>query len=270
MTVPMVRIENVSKSFGGTGLFAPPPVFAVRGVSLDIPARSTLGIVGESGSGKSTLLRIALGLTRPNEGRVLIEGQDVTTLRGAALKTLRRRVQPIFQNPASSFNPRQTIRQILLTPMQVHRTVPTIEWHDRIARMLTLVGLDVAMADRMPHQLSGGQKQRVAIARAIILDPEIVMADEPTSALDVSVQAQVLELFAQIQAEMGLTTLFVSHNLAVIRQVSTYVAVMQHGQLVEYGPTDQIFDDPQQDYTRKLIAAVPNPRRAFRKKEMAL
>ena len=270
MTEPMVKIENVSKSFGAKRFFAPPPVFAVRSVTLEIPARSTLGIVGESGSGKSTLLRIALGLTRPDAGRVLIAGQDVTTLRGGDLKAMRRRVQPIFQNPASSFNPRQTIRQILMTPLQVHRPIPQAGWPDRIAKMLELVGLDDAMADRMPHQLSGGQKQRVAIARAIILDPQVVMADEPTSALDVSVQAQVLDLFSRIQSEMGLTTLFVSHNLAVIRQVSDCVAVMQHGQLVEYGPTDQIFDDPQQDYTRKLIASVPDPRRAFRKKEMTL
>lgn len=267
MTSPMVQIENICKSFGGKGWFAGPAVHAARDVSLSIPTHSTLGIVGESGSGKSTLLRIALGLTRPDGGRVLINGEDVAALRGPALKTMRRKVQPIFQNPASSFNPRQTIGQILTTPMQVHRTVPPAAYRARIDMMLDLVGLDPSISDRMPHQLSGGQKQRVAIARAIILDPQVIMADEPTSALDVSVQAQVLDLFSKIQREMGLTTLFVSHNLAVIRQVSDTVAVMQHGQLVEYGPTDEIFDNPKMDYTRKLIASVPDPRRIFQKKE---
>lgn len=267
MTTPMVQIENISKSFGGKGWFSGAPVHAARDVSLAIPEHSTLGIVGESGSGKSTLLRIALGLTQPDTGRVVINGEDVAALRGPALKAMRRKVQPIFQNPASSFNPRQTIRQILTAPMQVHRTVARADYRERIDTMLNLVGLDPGMADRIPHQLSGGQKQRIAIARAIILDPQVIMADEPTSALDVSVQAQVLDLFSKIQREMGLTTLFVSHNLAVIRQVSDAVAVMQHGQLVEYGPTDEIFEDPKMDYTRKLIASVPDPRRIFRIKE---
>jgi len=270
MTEPLVQINRINKSFGGGGFFGGKAVHAVQDITLSIPQGQTLGIVGESGSGKSTLLRVVLGLTRPDSGEVTINGQNMHSMKGPDLKAMRRRVQPIFQNPASSFNPRQTIGQILMAPMQVHGTVDRKDRHARVAQMLEKVGLTPEMSDRMPHQLSGGQKQRVAIARAIILNPEVVLADEPTSALDVSVQAQVLDLFADIQSEMGLTTMFVSHNLAVIRQVSDFVAVMQHGQLVEYGPTDQIFDTPQKDYTRKLIAAVPDPRNIKRRKDIVL
>lgn len=266
----LVQINQVNKSFGGGGFFGSKPVRAVKDVTLAIPRGQTLGIVGESGSGKSTLLRVVLGLTKPDDGTVTIGGEDMHSMKGSALKAMRRRVQPIFQNPASSFNPRQTIGQILMAPMQVHGTVPRDERKDRIAQMLEKVGLDPIMADRMPHQLSGGQKQRVAIARAIILNPEVVLADEPTSALDVSVQAQVLELFSDIQTQMELTTMFVSHNLAVIRQVSDYVAVMQHGALVEYGETDQIFDAPVKEYTRQLIAAVPDPNNIKRRKDLVV
>ena len=266
MSDPFIEIRNVSKTFGG-GMFRGPGVASVEGVSLAVPRGQTLGIVGESGSGKSTLLRIVLGLTRPCAGQVLIGGQDIASLRGTALRDFRRRVQPVFQNPASSFNPRQTIRAILRAPLEVHGIGTGRERDARIDALLGHVGLGPEFAERLPHQLSGGQKQRVAIARAIILDPQVVLADEPTSALDVSVQAQVLRLFARIQAELGLTTLFVSHNLAVIRQVSHQVAVMQHGRLVEFGPAEQVFRAPREDYTRRLIAAVPDPRHAFTRKE---
>lgn len=262
-----IRIENVSKRFGGGGLLRRDGVLAVDDVTLAVPKGETLGIVGESGSGKSTLLRIVMGLTRQDSGRVLIEGADIASLRGTALTRFRRSVQPVFQNPASSFNPRQTIRTILSAPLEVHGIGTRAERNARIDAMLDHVGLDPALAGRMPHQLSGGQKQRVAIARAVILDPQVVLADEPTSALDVSVQAQVLRLFSRIQREMGLTVIFVSHNLAVIRQVSHQVAVMQNGRLVESGPAEQLFAAPREDYTRRLIAAVPDPRHAFTLRE---
>jgi peptide/nickel transport system ATP-binding protein len=231
----------------------------VSGVSLSVCRGETLGIVGESGSGKSTLLRMVLRLIEPSEGSIAINGADVWKLHGSQLKAMRRQVQPIFQNPSSSFNPRQTIRSILMAPLEVHGIGTTTERRDRVRELLGRVGLDPSVEARLPHQLSGGQKQRVAIARAVILGPTVVLADEPTSALDVSVQAQVLRLFSEIKRDLGLTTIFVSHNLAVIRQVSDRVAVMRHGEVIEEGPVNTLFDAPLQAYTRDLIAAVPDP-----------
>lgn len=260
MSEPVVRIDNVSKSFRQGSLFDPAPSFkAVANVSLTVMKDRTLGIVGESGSGKSTLLRMILRLIEPSKGRIFINGADIWALNGAGLKAMRRQVQPIFQNPASSFNPRQTIRAILSAPLEVHGIGTAAERRERIHTLLRRVGLDPAIETRLPHQLSGGQKQRIAIARAVILGPSLVLADEPTSALDVSVQAQVLKLFADIKYDFGLTTIFVSHNLAVIREVSDEVAVMRRGEVVEQGPVDQIFDEPKHDYTRELLAAVPSP-----------
>ncbi len=260
MSEPVVRIENVSKVFRQGGLFNRAPGFkAVSNVSLNLAKNRTLGIVGESGSGKSTLLRMVLRLIQPSEGRILVNGAEIWSLRGGELKALRRQVQPIFQNPASSFNPRQTIRAILSAPLEVHGIGSVAERRERITTLLRRVGLDPAIENRLPHQLSGGQKQRIAIARAVILGPSVVLADEPTSALDVSVQAQVLKLFADIKYDFGLTTIFVSHNLAVIREVSDEVAVMRRGEVVEQGEADRIFEDPQHDYTRELLAAVPSP-----------
>jgi ABC-type glutathione transport system ATPase component len=260
MTEPVVRIDNVSKVFRGAGLFNRGPGFtAVSNVSLAVMKNRTLGIVGESGSGKSTLLRMVLRLIEPSMGRIFINGADIWALRGGSLKAMRRQVQPIFQNPASSFNPRHSIRAILSAPLEVHGIGTPAERRDRIHGLLRRVGLDPAIETRLPHQLSGGQKQRIAIARAVILGPSLVLADEPTSALDVSVQAQVLKLFSDIKQDFGLTTVFVSHNLAVIREVSDEVAVMRQGEVVEQGTVDQIFDEPKHPYTRELLAAVPSP-----------
>lgn len=260
MSEPVLRIENVSKIFRQGGLFNRAPGFtAVSNVSLTLARNRTLGIVGESGSGKSTLLRMVLRLIEPSQGRILVNGAEIWSLRGGALKAMRREVQPIFQNPASSFNPRHTIRAILSAPLEVHGIGTAAERRERITTLLRRVGLDPAIENRLPHQLSGGQKQRIAIARAVILGPSVVLADEPTSALDVSVQAQVLKLFSDIKYDFGLTTIFVSHNLAVIREVSDEVAVMRRGEVVEQGEADQIFDNPQHDYTRELLAAVPSP-----------
>ena len=260
MSEAIIALSGVSKEFsGGTFFRAGNPVRAVDDVTLAVARNETLGIVGESGSGKSTLMRIILRLIRPSEGTVVLNGEDIWSLSGTALKALRRQVQPVFQNPASSFNPRQTIRQILAAPLEVHAIGSTRERRRQVTEMLERVGLDATVQERFPHQLSGGQKQRVAIARAIILRPMVVLADEPTSALDVSVQAQVLRLFSDIKRDFGLTTIFVSHNLAVIRQVSDRVAVMNRGAIVEYGAVEDIFERPQQEYTRQLIAAVPDP-----------
>lgn len=260
MSEPVVRIDNVSKIFRPTGLFNRAPGFtAVANVSLRVMKNRTLGIVGESGSGKSTLLRMVLRLISPSTGQIFINGADIWALHGKNLKAMRRAVQPIFQNPASSFNPRHSIRTILAAPLEVHGIGTPAERRERIHALLRRVGLDPAIEDRLPHQLSGGQKQRIAIARAVILGPSLVLADEPTSALDVSVQAQVLKLFSDIKYDFGLTTIFVSHNLAVIREVSDEVAVMRQGEVVEQGTVDQIFDDPKHAYTRELLAAVPSP-----------
>ncbi|MDU9004405.1 ATP-binding cassette domain-containing protein [Sedimentitalea todarodis] len=260
MSDDMISLTDVGKTFGHTRLFGASTEFAaVTDVSLSVARGKTLGIVGESGSGKSTLLRIILGLIPPTSGSIVIDGQDIVNLRRRDEKAFRRKVQPIFQNPASSFNPRQSIGAILKAPLEVHGIGTRQSRRDRVSEMLERVGLPAEYAARHPHQLSGGQKQRVAIARAVILKPAVVLADEPTSALDVSVQAQVLDLFRETREAMGLTSIFVSHNLAVIRQVSDTVAVMRLGRIVEMGSVDAIFANPQHDYTRALIDAVPDP-----------
>ncbi len=200
-----------------------------------------------------------LRLLRPSAGTLEINGRDIWSLRPIELKSFRRGIQPIFQDPASSFNPRQSVGTILAAPLEVHRIGDRKSRAAKVAELLRRVGLDESVARRYPHQLSGGQKQRIAIARAVILDPEIVVADEPTSALDVSVQSQVLEIFQDTKRAMGLTCIFVSHNLAVIRQVSDRVAVMRHGAIVEYGLADKLFAAPRHPYTQALIAAVPDP-----------
>ena len=232
---PLVRCEARHKRFDSGGMLGRRrEVSAVTDVSLDVAPGETLGIVGESGSGKSTLLRLILRLVRPTSGRVLFEGRDVATLSGRSLRDMRRRVQAVFQDPSSSFNPRQSIGEAL-----------------------ELVGLNASFATRYPHQLSGGQRQRAAIARAIILRPALVLADEPTSALDVSVQAQILNLFKQTKRELGLTYVFVSHDLGVIRYISDRVAVMYLGRIVETGTAVDLFTNPRHAYTQALLAAVP-------------
>jgi peptide/nickel transport system ATP-binding protein len=261
MNRPLIEIAGLGKTFERRRLFGKGGGFrAVHDVTLTVERGQTLGIVGESGSGKSTLLRMVLRLIRPSEGSIRIEGQDTWSLPSGDLKAFRRRVQPIFQNPASSFNPRQSIGTILHAPLEVHGIGDRTSRRRTVVELLERVGLPAEVATRYPHQLSGGQKQRIAIARAVILKPEIVLADEPTSALDVSVQAQVLDLFEETRREMGLTAIFVSHNLAVIRQVSDWVAVMRLGEVVEYAPVEEIFATPRHDYTRALLAAVPDHR----------
>jgi len=250
----------VTRNFEQGGLFGRSAgLRAVDDVSLHVAPGETLGVVGESGSGKTTLLRMILRLLRPSTGTIEVEARDIWSLPRRDLKAFRRRIQPIFQNPASSFNPRQSIGSILAAPLEVHGIGDRRSRAGKITAVLARVGLPEDVVTRYPHQLSGGQKQRIAIARAVILEPAIVVADEPTSALDVSVQAQVLQIFQETKRAMGLTCLFVSHNLAVIRQVSDRVAVMRRGAVVEYGTVESVFAAPRHDYTRALIAAVPDP-----------
>ncbi len=270
MTEALLEVRDVSKVFasGGT-LWSRGKLTAVDHVTLNVHPGETLGIVGESGSGKSTLLRLMLRLLRPTAGQVVLEGRDVWALSGESLRQARRRMQAVFQDPTSSFNPRQSIGAILSAPLEVHNVGTGASRRGKVAETLELVGLDASFIHRHPHQLSGGQRQRVAIARAIILSPALVLADEPTSALDVSVQAQILNLFKDMKRELGLTYVFVSHNLGVIRYVSDRVAVMRLGKVVEIGPSEAIFTHPQHEYTKALLDAVPDPDRAWRRRNEA-
>jgi len=251
----LLAVEDLTVSFrtvDGT-------VQAVRGVSYTVEAGQTLGIVGESGSGKSTLLRIILRLIRPPEGSALFEGRDIWTLSGGELQAVRRRMQAVFQDPSSSFNPRQTTGQILGAPLEVHGIGTRQSRARTIAETLDLVGLNRGFADRHPHQLSGGQRQRVAIARAIILRPALVRADEPTSALDVSVQAQILNLLKDLQRDFGLTYIFIAHDLNVVRHISDRVMVMYLGHAVEIASRHDLYAEPKHPYTGALLSAVPVP-----------
>jgi len=242
---PAVELRDVFRRFG--------PVRAVDGVSLRVPSGGVMGIVGESGCGKSTLARIILGLLPADRGDVLVEGQRLASLDRRARARL---IQPVFQDPYSSLNPRHRVRDIVALPL---RAQGIREVEAPVKDMLARVGLHAALADRLPAQLSGGQRQRVAIARALVLRPRIVVCDEPTRALDVSVQAQILNLLADLRREMGLTLLFISHNLAVVEHIATEVAVMYLGRIVEHAPVDALFADPRHPYTRALLASVLTP-----------
>jgi ABC-type oligopeptide transport system ATPase subunit len=261
MTAPALELRGLSKSFtlkSGFGPFARfETIHALRGVDLVLPRRSILGLVGESGSGKTTTGLVALRLTEPTEGCILVDGADVTTLGPVELRSFRRRMQVVFQDSYSALDPMFTLWRIVAEPLHVHRIGTPREQRSRAVEWLARVGLDRGYADRYPHELSGGQRQRVAIARALILEPEVLIADEPTSALDVSVKAQIINLLMDLQAEMGLSILFISHDLSVVRSLCDRVAVMWHGQVVEEAPTEAIFTAPRHPYTRTLLDAIP-------------
>ena len=230
---------------------------AVDDVSLSIKEGTVYGLVGESGSGKSTLARCAMQLMRPTSGRAVFEGQDLGKLGPKALRTIRSRMGVVLQNPVASLNPRMTIGASVAEPLRAHTALKGQALQARINNLLDEVGLGAGHAHRLPHQLSGGQCQRVGIARALATSPRLLILDEPTSALDVSVQAQILNLLQDLQQQKGLTYLLISHDLDVVRYLSDEVAVMKTGKIVESGPAERIFTDPQHDYTRRLLEAAP-------------
>jgi len=250
---PAIEVRNLYRSFPQRGGNA---VRAVDGVSFSLAAGDVLGVVGESGCGKSTLARLIMGLLPPDSGEVLIDGRR---LAGMDRRERARLIQPVFQDPYSSLNPRQRIGDIVGLPLAAQGDLPKRRQRDLVMAMLARVGLSSDMAERLPAQLSGGQRQRVAIARALVLHPRIVVCDEPTSALDVSVQAQILNLLAELRRELGLTYLFISHNLAVVDHIATEVAVMYLGRIVEQASVEALFRSPAHPYTRALLASVLTP-----------
>jgi peptide/nickel transport system ATP-binding protein len=264
VTSPLVEVTDLVKHYPGErtwlGLGRPrAAVRAVDGVSFSIPAGKTLGLVGESGSGKTTVARTLLRLTEPSSGSFRLDGAEVFTLAPGPLRRLRRRLQIVFQDPYGSLNPRMTVRQTLREPLAIHQLTPKPQRDARVKALLDEVGLDPELADRYPHELSGGQRQRVGIARALSVEPAFLVCDEPVSALDVSVQAQVLNLLADLQQKRQLTYLFIAHDLAVVKHIADDVAVMYLGRIVERAPATRVYDQPRHPYTRSLLSAVPVP-----------
>ena len=243
-----------------------PTVHALNDVTLGLARGETLGIVGESGCGKSTLARCLVRLLEPDAGRILLDGEDVTGLRGRARRAYQRRVQMVFQDPYGSLDPRQRVGAALAEALRVHGLVPRNRIAARVGELLDLVQLPADAAGRLPHEFSGGQRQRIGIARALALEPTLLVADEPVSALDLSVQAQIVNLFVDLQASLGLAIVFIAHDLRVVRHLGHRVAVMYLGRIVELGATDEVFTSPRHPYTRALMAAVLDldPRRRQR------
>ena len=263
MSEPLLEVRNLVKHFPVGGGFLSRRegvVRAIEGVSFTLYRGETLGLVGESGCGKTTTGRCILQLERATSGEIVFEGVDLTKQSDEQLRTLRRRMQVIFQDPYSSLNPRMTIGQILEEPLRVHRLIEGKRARsERVRELLSQVGLLPQHAARYPHQMSGGQRQRVGIARALAMEPSLIICDEPVSALDVSIQAQIINLLEQLQAQLGLTYLFIAHDLSVVRHISDRVAVMYLGRIVELADRQALYEAPAHPYTRALLSAVPIP-----------
>jgi len=257
----LLRVDHLVKHFPITkGILVQKQVGAVRAVddiSFDIRRGETLGLVGESGCGKSTTGRTILQLYRPTSGHVYYEGIDLTTLKGSAMRTMRAKIQMIFQDPYASLNPRMTVGEIVGEPLVVHKVGGTKGINERVDQLLAQVGLNAAFANRYPHEFSGGQRQRIGVARALALNPDLIVCDEPISALDVSIQAQVVNLLEDLQDQLGLTYLFIAHDLSMVRHISDRVAVMYLGILVELADRAELYHNPLHPYTQALLSAVP-------------
>jgi peptide/nickel transport system ATP-binding protein len=259
----LLEVDRLSKRFSTRGPFSwgrRREVQALDEVSFKLWPGETLGLVGESGCGKSTLARCLVRLHDSTSGKLRFEGQDITRLSGDALRAIRPRIQMVFQDPYTSLNPRRRVGDLIAEPLRVHTRQTPAEVAERVRELTAMVGLRTDQLDRYPHEFSGGQRQRIGIARALALQPRLIVADEPVSALDVSIQAQIVNLLADLQERLGLTYVFIAHDLSVVRQVSTRTAVMVLGSIVESGPTDTLYDRPAHPYTAALIAAVPMPR----------
>lgn len=270
---PLLEVKNIKKWFPAKkSPFSREKVYikAVDGVSFTLNEGETLGVVGESGCGKSTMGRTVLRLIEPTEGQVLFEGKDYTALKDAELRKSRTDLQIIFQDPYASLDPRMTIGDIIAEPLDIQLKLPAKERMERVLKTMERVGLNTRYVNRYPHEFSGGQRQRIGIARAIVLEPKLMVCDEPVSALDVSIQAQVLNLLMDLQKEMGMAYIFISHDLSVIKHISDRVAVMYLGHVVEIAEKADLYDHPMHPYTVALLSAIPVPDRKHKKEKIVL
>jgi len=270
---PLVSTRDLTKHFTVGKTMRPGSgrtLYAVEDITLDVMPGETLGLVGESGSGKSTFGRCLTRLYDPTSGQLLFDGKDITRTRERGLLPVRRRMQMIFQDPSASLNPKRKIREIVGEAVRVHGIRKGRAVDAWLEELMDIVGLRAEFLDRYPHEFSGGQRQRIGIARALAVEPELIVADEPVSALDVSVQAQIVNLFSELRERLSLTYIFIAHDLAVVRQVSTRVAVMYLGSLVEIGETDQLYSDPKHPYTQALLSAVPQAQNRGKRKRILL